>query len=968
MAEPAPTAHLLYDPSDNAVVERFRRGLERFSKPPWTRRAIDVAPLGIDDLSDDAAAPSQRSVAPDGNVEPDDSAAGPRLVLFASERAAASPQVGTRLEQWLSAHGAESILPVVIGSGWAWDTDRGDFRWSDPASVACVPPVLRGAFASEPRHLELPVDSDPRHYSLRNPTFRDQLAEIAAPIRGCSKDDLEDADSRRQRRRRRIVATVSVLLLAFGVAAGALAVLAVAARNDSLRQRDAAIAAANDADEQTRIATAQRLASLVLTDQITDRRLRGLLAATAYDLERTVATTAALARAIELPEDAFDSEPSPTAPELIDYSVDGVQERTARSESVPLSGPLLLDAEGRAVFQSAVVAGQPITLYRVEGGQLPVETIAVDGVAGIHALGGDGTLVVATRIASGDAEQELFAYPEAAEIWTDETRTAEELRPADGPWSCRVLGGITCAETVLLNLATGAEHVLPTELGFRAVAPPLESEPGWPDPVSQFLFTTDGRYLVSFDELGDLVFATSVETGRTIPVVAGGNHRISDFGLVDDQTGWRLYGTTLELFALASGEVERVHDLAFLGQPIAADIDRSSTRAIVGITPSEFVLVDLMSSTILQRRATGERAEEIAIGPEGRWAAIGGGGGAHLVDVATLTNMTTVGTSFFGNEFAPDQARFAFDPHGNRVAILPVNQPFDAVTMIDLVVDNWYEAACELGGGEGLTTTEWERYVGLPTREAACGEPPSPAGPRVTDTRSEALGSTDATGAESAEPGQGEVGVGPGGAETNAPDGADDPTEPADTTDRPRTDATAASGIELRSDGLGVVAFGSDEQAVVDALTPLLGEPTGRFVCRVTEPESGCGPHEPQGIFLSWPNLRIDIPDQFGTFAGYSYFTSEGESAEPYQTPAGITVGSPLSDVVAAHSGLETIQGCDENEYTPIFGPVTPDMTDGEAIDFDGRFSFWVADGLVAGINSGTADWFRFWIYIGCGP
>jgi hypothetical protein len=956
MSEPRPRALLLHDHADQLVADRLRVGLGRFSKPLMTRRAIDVAPADPASFSAD-----------------DDT----KLVLLASPAAAASELVGATLRRWIEVRGPDSVLPVVLGDGWTWDAEQDDFKWSEPDAVTSVPPALRGAFTSEPRHLQLAAEAEPGWYSLGNPGFRDQLAEIAAPIRNRPKDELEDADARRQRRRRRVVSIGSLGLVALLVASVLLAVVAVSAQRAAIEERDAADLAAATAQERTRQATALRLATLAATDDSLEQDLRALLAVAAYELAPDGEAISGFARVLsrEIDETTFDPEtgepivaesavtPPPQPAGLLPglrvvYDNGVVEQFNQEEQSRPRAGSAFLDAEGRFVYPGEGDAPGSIVLQRIATATEASEEITVDDVSEVMALGLDGDLVVATRPPPTGDDLRLFAYPEASTIWTDETRTDQTVRPADGPWSCRAVFDAVCSEAVVIDRATGGEIVLPPELG-RSYLLPIDFEPAWPDPLVQHRFTADGRYLVSFDPVGDLVFVTSIVDGTTRPVVAGGNERVSDFGLVDDTTAWRLLPSTLEVFDLATGAPDATYDVAWLGRTVAADIDPTGRRALIGVAPSDFVLLDLATLDIVARRATGERAEAVTLGPSGRWAAIGGGGGNHLVRLPDLTIMATERSRYFANDFAPDEAVMVFDPTGTRLSIWGVNQPTDGLTTVRLDFEGWYEAVCAVAGRD-LTAAEWDRYVRLPDQEPLCDEI-SPAGPSL-DVSDEAAGaaieSNGATGGA----------TGSGSTSTGGTD-ADDAPMSSETSDpsSPETTGVAGGPVALGANGLGVVAFGATEAEALEALTPLLGQPD-RFECRFTGPESECGPHDPQGIFLSWGPLSLYLPDRFESFTYYPFDDDDPLSAVGPETPTGITIGSTVGDVLAAHTGVETLVGCDEDVYEPIYGPANSSTTDGELLDFRERYQFSLRDGTVVGIRSASDAYFGFWTALGCGP
>ena len=169
------------------------------------------------------------------------------FVLMASPEAARSPWVNREIEHWVSTKSAEKILPVVTDGEWRWDPKTRDF---DEASTA-VPPALRGVFDEEPLHLDLRWARDDQHLSLRHTRFRDAIAQLAAPMHGVSKDDLEGEDVRQQRRSGRLrLAVLSSLAL--------LTLLASVTGVFALRNAAEANASAIEARRQQQEASVQR--------------------------------------------------------------------------------------------------------------------------------------------------------------------------------------------------------------------------------------------------------------------------------------------------------------------------------------------------------------------------------------------------------------------------------------------------------------------------------------------------------------------------------------------------------------------------------------------------------------------------------------------------------------------------------------------------------------------------------------
>ncbi|MDP9815388.1 WD40 repeat protein [Spirilliplanes yamanashiensis] len=151
------------------------------------------------------------------------------------------------IEHWVATKSPDRILPVVTDGDWQWDAAARDFT---PDSTA-VPHALRGVFTEEPLYLDLRWARDDQHLSLRHSRFRDAIAQLAAPMHGVSKDDLEGEDVRQHRRARR--------LWSFGVSAlMLLTFVAVLTGLLALHNADRANASAQEARRQEKIALEQR--------------------------------------------------------------------------------------------------------------------------------------------------------------------------------------------------------------------------------------------------------------------------------------------------------------------------------------------------------------------------------------------------------------------------------------------------------------------------------------------------------------------------------------------------------------------------------------------------------------------------------------------------------------------------------------------------------------------------------------
>ena len=119
----------------------------------------------------------------------------------------------------------------------------GDFT---PASSA-VPDVLRGALTDEPRHLDLAWARDETDLDLRNSRFRSAVADLAAPMHGVAKDELEGEDIRQHRRARRLARGGIVALALLLVVSLVTTVFALGQRDDANHQTSLAQRSSNEA-------------------------------------------------------------------------------------------------------------------------------------------------------------------------------------------------------------------------------------------------------------------------------------------------------------------------------------------------------------------------------------------------------------------------------------------------------------------------------------------------------------------------------------------------------------------------------------------------------------------------------------------------------------------------------------------------------------------------------------------------
>lgn len=265
--------------ADGRLAPALQAGLHRFAKPWYRLRALRVF-RDEASLSANPALWGSITQALDG---------AQAFILLASPDAKASQWVAREASWWRERKPVERLLILLTEGEIAWDDHAGDFDWG---RTDALPETLAGAFSEEPRWIDLRWARDAVDVSLRNPRFRNAVAEVAAPLHGRGKDELIGEDVRQHRRAmllaRAAVASLAMLMLAVA----GVAVLALDQRNAARGERDRA-------EQQARIATSRLLANQAVTDFDRSADRGALLALEAFRTAPTFEARAALVRAVQ---------------------------------------------------------------------------------------------------------------------------------------------------------------------------------------------------------------------------------------------------------------------------------------------------------------------------------------------------------------------------------------------------------------------------------------------------------------------------------------------------------------------------------------------------------------------------------------------------------------------------------------------------------------------------------------------
>ena len=189
---------------DKPIAAALQSVLQRLGKPWYRRRALRI-------FRDDTSLSATPHLWP--SIE---QALGQSrfLLLLASPEAAASPWVGKEVAYWLAHKSADTLLIALTDGALTWDGAAGDFGW---AAATPLPAALKGAFASEPKWVDLGAYRGGA--APRDARFQELGADFAVAIHGMPKEDLLSQEVRQQRRALRLAwSAAGTLLVLVGVA------------------------------------------------------------------------------------------------------------------------------------------------------------------------------------------------------------------------------------------------------------------------------------------------------------------------------------------------------------------------------------------------------------------------------------------------------------------------------------------------------------------------------------------------------------------------------------------------------------------------------------------------------------------------------------------------------------------------------------------------------------------------------
>ena len=210
--------------ADDVLASALHRALHDFARPRFKKRALHV----FRDQTTLSASPELWTAIEAALSQ------SRFLLLMASPASAASRWVGREVAWWMEHRSLQTMLVLVTDGELVWDEDGADFDW---IRTTCVPrDALGGRLKKEPLWVDLRWARVGETLTLRHGRFRQAVLDIAAPLHGRDKDELDGEDVRLFLRSQRVRRAVRVGLAVLTVAAIAASIVAYVQRNLALRQ------------------------------------------------------------------------------------------------------------------------------------------------------------------------------------------------------------------------------------------------------------------------------------------------------------------------------------------------------------------------------------------------------------------------------------------------------------------------------------------------------------------------------------------------------------------------------------------------------------------------------------------------------------------------------------------------------------------------------------------------------------
>ena len=208
LTEPKYQAFVSYShDSDERLAASLQSSLSRFAKPWYRLRTMRV----FRDKTSLSANPALWDSIEQALSESE------YFLLLACPSSTKSRWVEQEIQWWLQNRSVEKLLIGLTDGVILWDGHAGDFDWG---KTTAIPSCLKGAFPAEPLYADFRAAKVGGKYLDSDAAYRGPLLDVAAPLMGRPKDDLDSEDIRLHRKAQRTAWAVAVSMVVLGLTAG----------------------------------------------------------------------------------------------------------------------------------------------------------------------------------------------------------------------------------------------------------------------------------------------------------------------------------------------------------------------------------------------------------------------------------------------------------------------------------------------------------------------------------------------------------------------------------------------------------------------------------------------------------------------------------------------------------------------------------------------------------------------------
>ena len=208
MANPRYQAFISYShQSDARLASSLQSSLSRFAKPWYRLRTMRI----FLDKTSLAANPALWPTIEQALGQ------SQHFLFLACPTSANSRWVQQEVQWWLKNRSVETLVICLTDGAIVWNSQVGDFDWE---KTTAIPLILQGAYPAEPLYADFRGAKAADKYADSDPAYRGALLDVAAPVMGRPKDDLDGEDIRLHRRAERMAWAVSLFIVLLGLIAG----------------------------------------------------------------------------------------------------------------------------------------------------------------------------------------------------------------------------------------------------------------------------------------------------------------------------------------------------------------------------------------------------------------------------------------------------------------------------------------------------------------------------------------------------------------------------------------------------------------------------------------------------------------------------------------------------------------------------------------------------------------------------